>query len=1405
MPHLPEQLAHQEWLGYVQPVGLVVSIPALLQAQAQVQRNIAEEHQRFLACLPQDEREETIPEIRDFPEFTRSVLGWEAADLMGAPGGEPIPAELEATLPGYNETLRPTYAVREFQPKDAKRPWMLLVKSLTVGTELDALASDGESYWQATPHAKFERLLRETQVPFGLLVNGTQVRMVYAPRGETSGYATFSVADMAKVAGRPIFAALHMLLNVERLFSVPERQRLSAILADSRKYQNVVSTQLAEQVLGALYELVRGFQAADEQRRGELLREVLAADPNHVYGGLLTVLLRLVFILYAEDRGLLSSDPVYSNYYSITGLFERLRADAGRYPDTMDQRYGAWAQLLTLFRMIYEGGRHGGLRIPARRGYLFDPDRYPFLEGRSSSNPTSNPPPATRNQQLATSNCPRLSDGVIYRVLEKLLVLDGERLSYRTLDVEQIGSVYETMMGFNLEVAEGRSIAIKPAKSHGAPTSLNLDALLEVKPADRAKWIAEKSDQKLAGQAVEALKAATTVDELLAGLDRKIAHLATPNVVPRGAMVLQPSDERRRSGSHYTPRSLTEPIVRTTLKPILEQLGEQPRPEQILALKVCDPAMGSGAFLVEACRQLGDALVEAWHFHQSLPTLPPDEDELLHARRLIAQRCLYGVDKNTMAVDLSKLSLWLATLAKDHPFTFLDHSLRAGDSLVGLSRDQIIRFTWEEPVASPQPGKKKATGSSPGTSNQALATLFSDPIAERMRTVTEYRQRILAARDDKPYEQLRQELDVADEALSLARLAGDCVIAAYFSASKDRERVAKLETLARQLVQYLGPQGKIEDRQPLTAAVALLHGGSHPLQPFHWQIEFPEVFTIDAKGNPTGGFDAIVGNPPFAGKNTIISGNREGYLDWLMSVHSDAHGNADLVAQFFRRAFNLIQSKGCFGLIATNTIGQGDTRSTGLRWICTNGGTIYEARRRCRWPGQAAVVVSVVHVSKSSQFPSCVLDGRSVDKITAYLFHSGGHDDPASLIENSHKSFNGTCILGMGFTFDDTANQNVATSLAEMQRLIGSDPRNAQRIRPYLGGEELNTSPIHQHKRFVIDFGDLSEEESRSWPELMAIIEAKVKPVRLTDNREAYRRNWWQFGEKRRELYCKISSFGQVIVISRISNAFAFALVPADQVLNEKIVVFADDSFDFFCILQSRAHEIWARLFSSTLKDDLQYTHSRCFENFPFPAGVLEHAAGDSEKLSVVSSQLSEKTKSDDAALTTGNWQLTTLQTLETAGREYYEFRAALMVRNNEGLTKTYNRFHDPHETSPDILQLRALHAAMDRAVLEAYGWHDLAQTATCEFLLDYEDDEDEEEPTTGRARTRKKPWRCRWPDDFRDEVLARLLALNAQRAEQECLAGIAAEAPERKPKKKPSGRKKGSTASAEQRGLPGM
>ena len=184
-----------------------------------------------------------------------------------------------------------------------------------------------------------------------------------------------------------------------------------------------------------------------------------------------------------------------------------------------------------------------------------------------------------------------------------------------------------------------------------------------------------------------------------AALTSVIDRNATPDLVPFGNMVLQPSEERRRSGSHYTPRELTEPIVRKALEPIMSRLrdeaGGPPRAEQILDLKVCDPAVGSGAFLVEACRQLADALIEAWRAYDVTAEIPPHEDETVFARRLVAQRCLYGVDRNPKAVDLAKLSLWLTTLSKDHPLTFLDHALRHGDSLSGAIRPTVAILSLE--------------------------------------------------------------------------------------------------------------------------------------------------------------------------------------------------------------------------------------------------------------------------------------------------------------------------------------------------------------------------------------------------------------------------------------------------------------------------------------------------------------------------------------------------------------------------------------------------------------------------------------------------------------------------------------------------------------------------------------
>ncbi|HLP40440.1 MAG TPA: class I SAM-dependent DNA methyltransferase, partial [Fibrobacteria bacterium] len=532
---------------------------------------------------------------------------------------------MSVSLREFQETLAPTYALAVARPKEGESPWLLLVQAHPPATDLTKPVNAGERGWGASPVKKFERLLRETGVPIGLLTNGVVFQLVYAPPKENSGILTFPVAPMLEVSGRLILGAFHLLLDSHALFTAPTPQRLPSLLQTSRSYQATVSEKLAEQVLHALYELLRGFASADRQAKTGVLHDLAAKHPDDVYGGLVTVLLRLVFVLFAEDRGLLPTSGLFVRHYSVRGLFERLRADAERYPDTMDHRFGAWAQLLALFRLVHGGCQHPEMRMPAREGHLFDPQRYPFLEGRA-------------RHDDAIGALPLVSDGVIYGILEKLCILEGERVSYSTLDVEEIGSVYQTIMGFDVQVVSGTAIALKGKRKKGsvpAAPVVDLEALLELKPADRIKHLSEQADTKLTGEAERAVKGAASVDDLLAALAKRIDDKATPSAVAKGGLVLHPNDERRRSGSHYTPRSFTEPIVRKTLEPVLARLvgpdlatvppDKPPTPEQILDLKVADIAVGSAAFLVEACRQLGDALVKAWRLHGGRPYLPADE------------------------------------------------------------------------------------------------------------------------------------------------------------------------------------------------------------------------------------------------------------------------------------------------------------------------------------------------------------------------------------------------------------------------------------------------------------------------------------------------------------------------------------------------------------------------------------------------------------------------------------------------------------------------------------------------------------------------------------------------------------------------------------------------------------
>jgi hypothetical protein len=1430
-----ETLFHETWLGEVQPIeGLTFSVPVLADAHLMVRLSPAQAQPFYDLLDGAHDRQrlhsgEAVAALPSLVSLMCNFLGWREHELSR---GHDLPEDLVLRLADEGTQLRPTFAIARptsagqgatqasadleassesdddndnnegesegesdddegdneaAAPKNARaqsplpdestpasragEAFQILAWEISPDLDLDKPESE-TSAWHYPPVAKMERLLRETRVPIGLLCNGKVLRLLYCPHGESTGWLSFPIAALALSAGRDLLSALHEILHADRVLGgIGDRPTTLELLQQSRERQADVTTQLGGQLLEALHELLAGFEAA-AVRDGHVgaqgpLQEAMRVDGNHVYEGLLTVMLRLVFALYAEDRGLLPNDqPIYAENYSATGLYEQLESDRDFYGDTMDQRFGAWPRLCALFRALYFGVSHGDLQMPPHRGQIFNPERFAFLEGCMPG--AGAPIMASEREAMQV---PSLSDAVVYRVLRNLLYLQGQRLSYRALDEEQLGSVYEGLMGYAVERRTHASVCLK-----GARVWVSAPELLALPPATRARWLQDAGLSKanatrLAKDIAKAQSSTSDENELEnAVLDLLIAESVSPQKrnaareskasalaqVEAGRLVIQPGEERRRTSSHYTPRSLSGPIVRKTLEPLLaamrkqakesepQQDDPQPSSSDLLNLKICDPAMGSGAFLVESCRFLADQLVAAWVREGKLAQILAqadgtpglERDPIVLARRMVAQRCLYGVDKNPLAVELGKLSLWLLTLARGQTFTFLDHCLKCGDSLVGLTRGQILALDWAVPeprlqiasAAAAKPEKagkkvakkagKKASAKGKSASEGGEASFQTDFFADQTKrafakaSIARHKLADLAGEGDQDaVESEQHELHVeAERELERLRDAADIILSAYFfpddqqlcaeylfvgKKPSDKDRQTCLVRLRDQVNIWMQDADMPRLPRELDVRRALVR---ELIRPFHWELEFPEIFEdarVDslAKGEDGGAvwMDAVVGNPPFLGGKRISTMNGDSYLTWLTSAYRPSSGGADIAAYFFRRAHWLLGEHGTLGLIATNTIGQGDTRTAGLQALAVQGGRIYDATRDMKWPVKGAnVSVSIVHVAVGTQNLGDLkrrLDGKKVRTINSQLRAMSERNDPVRLSSNAGRSFVGTYVLGQGFTLTPD----------ERETLIAQNAKNSERIFAYLGGEELNSSPTQSHHRYVIDFGDMSLEEAERWPDLIKIVREKVKPERdkLKDNPDGrrYKATWWQFGRYSPSLYAAIRGLPRCLACSQVSKHSVFAFQPTHRKFAHTLNVFPLPHNSSFGVLQSRIHERWARMHGSSMRNDLRYTPSDCFETFAFPPAT---------KLA------------DD-------------QPLAKIAKELYETRAAYLVANDIGLTKAYNALKDPELETPELHRLRELHESLDREVLKAYGRDDIAVPAYCgagvEELARFEDE----------------------------------------------------------------------------------
>jgi hypothetical protein len=482
---------------------------------------------------------------------------------------------------------------------------------------------------------------------------------------------------------------------------------------------------------------------------------------------------------------------------------------------------------------------------------------------------------------------------------------------------------------------------------------------------------------------------------------------------------------------------------------------------------------------------------------------------------------------------------------------------------------------------------------------------------------------------------------------------------------------------------------------------------------FHWELEFPEVFK-------QGGFDVVLGNPPFLGGLKISGTLGDKYRQYLEVAFAPFKGTADLCSAFYRRAFNLLKPGGQMGMVATNTIGQGDTRESGLAVIVKEGGKITFAKRFIKWQGAANVEVNLIAIHKPDHSPiathySPILDGQPVKFISSRL-DDEPEAEPKRLPQNEGRAFQGDIVRGKGFVLEPE----------EAEELLTKNPRNADCLFPYLNGEDLNSHPEQKPSRYVICFHDWDLERAKQYPDLLRIVEEKVKPKRekLRDGISGYDRlkqRWWLYGAYAKELRRAIAHLKRVLVRSRVSELHMLAFVPKGYIYGDATVVFAFDDDYHFALLQSNVHEVWVWRQASSLESRNRYTPTDCFDTFPFPP--LEY-----KRMAI------------------GEWRIETMpeafQWAAIVGKEYHEYRRQIMLNRWIGLTKTYNLFHNPNCNDPDIVKLRELHAEMDKAILACYGWDDI-------------------DPQHDFYQNEREQTRLTVSPQVRREILERLLDLN--------------------------------------------
>ncbi|MBC9714316.1 SAM-dependent DNA methyltransferase [Streptomyces sp. TRM66268-LWL] len=1271
---------HRAWLELVDADGPFLAVPALERLYPQ---GIPQPDARALDAIkdakpafekawenwdehPGDEAAlDLYREVRDtwVDLVLRQGLRWNTSYTV------PAPATAEIRSPDYAVTVRADGALIHGDAVGA----LVLVTDPT-----DSLRDPLTDGWSASPIDRMEELLRASDVPIGVVTDGRWWAIVSA-RPQTM-VASGIVDAQTWIEEPQTRNAFIELLQRRRLVGGKQQDRLTELFGESVTAAEKITEALGTQVRRAVELIVQALSegALDARRGGE--PDPLPTQRGEVYEAAVTVMMRVVFLLFAEERGLLPQSRLFAMGYGISDEFDVLDAREREEGElSLDATFLTWHRLLATSQALYRGASFEDLRLPEYGGSLFDPARFPFLTACDSQD------------TLAITVSDRVMLEVLRAVQFAKLPGGDRRISFRDIDVEQIGYIYEGLLGYSCEPAE--EIVVGLTGSAGSEPEIPLATLEELAETKRTEtaladailaWVkqnqpAAKPSSKAA--LTKALKAGETLDDAEIALrdvtddpelrDRLRPFIGIirrdlrnrPLVVEPGGVLLVETPSRASAGAHYTPRSLAEEVVRYALEPLVyspgpHQTADQDawRPiasDQILDLRIADIACGSGAFLVAAARYLADRLVEAWQ-REGVAYGRTPHDLLIHAIRTVVATCLYGADINGMAVEMCKLSLWLVSLDPKLPFSFVDDKVLHGNALLGLTDVRQLRDLHINPAEA---GDQLSVFGLDVDGILDQAARLRRQLATEVDDSDPQRSAATKRRQWRRYQELTAQLaDVADGVIAAGLRWGG---------KPGKQLKAAYEDL-RIAVESAYPAGGGEaDRTMLDS---ILKAGLTPTvptdydrwKPLHWILAVPDVVE-------RGGFDATIGNPPFLGEYKVPKAMGSNVRSWLVEILAFGRkGKADLVAYFFLRAISLVQDRGTLGLIATSSVGENQTREVGLDQMTDNGFTIARAIQSESWPTETADLEYAAVWGTRGDIPATVpriADSVQAKRISATLEPMGRADEyRLKLSTNRGIAFKGVEPYGGGFV----------VSPEQAEEWIEANEENSQVLKPYLGGEDLNSRPEGSPSRWVIDFTGLSEGESQEYVLPYAHLLERVKPERAKKAKAVREAPWWLFHRSRPALRTAISSLSEILVITRVSKTMMPLRIPTAWLPSDATIAFATDSFAKQAVLSSSLHQVWAIKFGSGMRNDPRYTPSSVFETFPFPT--------ESELLADV-------------------------------GRMLDMERREIMTRRSTGLTDLYSLVNNPailDSADADVARLREIHIDLDRTVVEAYGWGDI-------------------------------------------------------------------------------------------------